>query len=136
VAHRAPGHRPRGQCVVTAAFWVVAGLVAVLYAGAGATKVVRPRSALQAAGMGWTESVPPPAVELLGLAEVLGAVGLVLPVALGVAEVLSAVAGACLTVLMAGAVVVHLRRGEPAVVQVALAVVTLGSTVLAAVAVS
>ena len=112
-------------------FWIVAGLSALLYLGAGATKVVRSKPALKAAGMGWTEDVPEPAVKLLGLAEVLGAAGLVLPVLLDVATILSPIAGACLTVLMAGAVVVHRRRGEPSGAQVALTAFTAAATVLA-----
>lgn len=121
---------------MTVAFWIVAGLVALMYIGAGAGKLIRPRSALQAAGMGWTETVPPSAIKLIGLAEVLGAVGLVAPVALGIAAVLSPVAGGCLTLLMAGAVVVHLRRSEPVGFQIAVTVVTLGATVLAPVMVA
>ena len=112
-------------------FWIVAGLSALLYLGAGATKVVRPEPALQAAGMGWTENVPGPTVRLLGLAEVLGAAGLLLPVLLGVATVLSPIAGVCLTVLMVGAVVVHGRRGEPSGAQVAFTALTAAATVLA-----
>lgn len=114
------------------AFWIVAGLVALVYLGAGATKVVRPQPALQAAGMGWTENVPAPAIKLLGVAEVLGAAGLLLPLILDIATPLSPIAGACLTVLMAGAVVVHRRRGEPSGVQVGLTALTLAATVLAA----
>lgn len=115
------------------ASWIAAGLVAVLYLGAGATKLVRPRQALLAAGMGWTATVPSPAVKLIGAAEVLGAVGLVVPVAGGVAGALSPIAGACLSVLMAGAIVVHLRRGESAVVPIILTAVTVGATALVAV---
>lgn len=118
---------------MTIAFWVVVGLVALVYFGAGAMKIVRPRAALRAAGMGWTETVSPPAIKLIGLAEVVGAVGLLVPVALSVAELLSPIAGSCLTLLMVGAVVVHRRRREPAGFQVALTAVTLGATVLAAV---
>jgi hypothetical protein len=113
------------------AFWIVAGLSALLYLGAGATKVVRPKPALQAAGMGWTENVPEPAVKLLGLAEVLGAVGLLLPVLLDIAPILSPVAGACLTVLMVGAIVVHRQRRESSNAQVMFAALTAAATVLA-----
>lgn len=118
---------------MTIAFWVVAGLNALLYLGSGAMKLVRPRSALQAAGMGWTDTVSAPAIKLIGLAEVCGAVGLILPVALGIAEILSPIAGACLTVLMAGAVVTHRRRSEPVTFQIILTAVALAATVLAAV---
>ncbi|GLY32214.1 DoxX family protein [Kineosporia sp. NBRC 101731] len=115
-------------------FWVVAGLMALMYLAAGTMKVVRPKPALQAAGMGWTEEVSEPGIKLIGLAEILGALGLLLPVATGIFEILSPIAGACLTVLMAGAVVVHHRRGEPVAFQVALTVLTLAATGLAVLA--
>ena len=43
-------------------------------------------------------------VRLLGLAEVLGAIGLVVPAATGIAPYLTHVAAACLATLMGGAV--------------------------------
>ena len=52
-------------------------------------------------------------VTLLGLAEVLGAAGLVLPGVLHILPVLTPIAGICLAILMAGAVKVHLALKEP-----------------------
>lgn len=46
------------------------------------------------------------------MAEVLGAIGLVLPAAVDVAPVLVPVAALALGLVMLGAVVVHLRRGD------------------------
>lgn len=118
---------------MTIGFWVVAGLNALLYLGFGGMKLARSKSALQAAGMGWTESVSPATIKLIGLAEILGAVGLILPIALGIAEVVSPLAGFCLTILMGGAVITHHRRNEPSTFQSALTAFALAATVLAAV---
>lgn len=74
-----------------------------------------------------------PAIKLIGLAEVVGAVGLVTLVGVSVAELLGPIAGSCLTHLMIEAVVVHRRRRGPAGFQVVLTEVALGATVLAAV---
>ena len=116
---------------LTIAFWVLAGLTALMYLTAGTMKLVRPRPALLAAGMAWTENVSASGIKLIGLAEVLGALGLVLPIATSTIEPLSPVAGLCLTALMAGAVVVHHRRGEPVVLQIALTVLNLAVAALA-----
>ena len=51
----------------------------------------------------------------IGLAEVLGAVGLVLPMLLGIVPILTPIAAACLAVIMAGAVATHAKRKEPTV---------------------
>ena len=48
----------------------------------------------------------------IGLLEVMGALGLILPAALKVAPVLTPLAATGLAATMAGAAVTHLRRGE------------------------
>ena len=92
--------------------WVTQGLVAVGIASTGSLKIVMPRERL-AERMHWAGSWPRWRIKLLGLAEVLGAVGLVVPAATGVAPVLTPVAAVCLAVLMGGAIQTHrsLREG-------------------------
>ncbi len=97
------------------AFWIVTGLAALVFFAAGAMKLARPREALAGAGLKWTEDFTDLQVKLIGLAEVLGALGLVLPVLLGILPILSPIAGILLALLMTGAVVVHVRRKEPPV---------------------
>ena len=94
------------------ALWIVAGLLAVLFLASGTVKLVRPREKLIATGMGFAENFSPGAVKAIGALEVLGAVGVILPAALGTGLWLSALAAAGLVALMAGAVIVHLRRDE------------------------
>lgn len=95
------------------AFWIVAGLTALAFLAAGAMKIARPKEALIASGMAWAEDFSQPVVRLIGAAEVLGAIGIVLPVLTGIAPILSPIAAVCLAVLMIGATVVHIRRHEP-----------------------
>jgi hypothetical protein len=91
--------------------WVAQLLVAAPVALTGSIKVVVPRERL-AERMHWAASWPTWRVELLGLAEVAGAVGLVAPGVTGIAPVLTPIAAACLAVLMAGAVRTHQRLKE------------------------
>jgi len=101
------------------ALWVAQGLVAALMALAGAAKLLVSREKL-APKMHWAATWPRERIRLLGLAEVLGAVGLVAPQATGIAPLLTPLAALCLAVLMAGAIQTHRRLGEgfapPAVV--------------------
>jgi len=92
--------------------WVVSGVLAVAFLAAGALKLTQPKEALVAKGQGYAQDLTPATLKGIGLAEVLGAVGLILPWALDVAPVLTPLAAAGLALTMAGAVVVHLRRGD------------------------
>ncbi len=92
--------------------WIIAGILAVAFLGAGLMKLTQPKEKLAASGMGWTEDYSPGQVKTIGTLEVLGAIGLVLPAALGIAEILTPLAAVGLVLTMVGAAVVHAKRGE------------------------
>jgi len=91
--------------------WVVAGLLAAAFLAAGLTKVTSPREKLLER-MAWVNDFPQSQVKAIGALEVLGAIGLVLPALTKIAPVLVPLAATGLVLTMAGAVVVHLRRGD------------------------
>jgi len=93
------------------AYWIVAGLLALFYLYAGGVKVVQSRERLQPM-MAWVDSTPMPAVRAIGVVEVLGAIGLVLPPLTGVASWLALAAAGGFVVLQLAATRVHLRRGD------------------------
>ena len=93
------------------AYWVVAGLLALFYAYGGGIKVVRSKEQLQPM-MGWVDTVPMPAVRAVGVVEVVGAAGLILPPATGIAPVLAILAAVGFVVLQILAAGLHLSRGE------------------------
>ena len=115
------------------AYWIVAGLAALVFLAAGLMKLAQPKEKLKAS-LPWTEDFSATAIKLIGLAEVLGAIGLVAPLATGIAPILSPVAGLALAALMVGATVTHIRRSEPpipvALVLIALAAAVLGFIVI------
>ena len=87
------------------------------YLGAGALKILTPRDKLLAnPRMGWAADFADRSVKGIGLAEVLGALGLFIPWYSGIAQFLTPVAATLLAVLQALAIRVHLRRGESKVV--------------------
>ena len=94
------------------AIWIITGLLAVAFIGAGLMKVAQPRAKLAANGMAWTKDYSDSGVKLIGLAELLGGIGLILPALTGVAPVLVPIAAAALTVIMIGAVVWHVRADD------------------------
>ncbi len=92
--------------------WIIAGLLAAAFGAAGLMKLTAPKEKLAASGMGWTEDYSAGQVKTIGTLEVLGAIGLILPAALGIAEVLTPLAAVGLALTMVGAAVVHAKRGE------------------------
>ncbi|NUR86963.1 MAG: DoxX family protein [Nonomuraea sp.] len=101
------------------ALWIAAGLLAVVALGGGATKLFTPTAKLAAApGGGWTADVGPRFVRTLGGLEFLAALGLTLPAVLGIAPALVPVTAVCWVLLMIGAMITHVRRGEYAFVTV------------------
>ncbi|MET8629548.1 DoxX family protein [Kitasatospora sp. NPDC004669] len=98
--------------------WVLAGVLAVAFLAAGMMKLSQSKQKLAASGMGWVEDVSAGTVKAIGVLEVLAAVGLILPAALGVAPVLVPLAALGLALAMAGAAVVHARRSEAQMIAV------------------
>ena len=90
--------------------WIVSILVALVFVAAGVNHATRrdtPRP-----GMEWMLAVPTPLLTTIGILEILGGVGLILPRITGVAPWLTPLAASCLAVLMILAAVFHLRRRE------------------------
>lgn len=93
---------------MTYALWVVQVLLALLFVFAGGMKLVMPLD--QLAG-----PVPLPGafIRFIGVAELLGGLGLILPAALRIRPGLTPLAAAGLVVIMIGAVVITLIGAQP-----------------------
>ncbi|MFE3193208.1 DoxX family protein [Nocardia sp. NPDC059240] len=89
------------------AYWIVAALLAAFYLYAGALKIVRTPDQLRPM-MAWVDRLPLPAVRALGVLEVLGAFGLILPPLTGIAPGLALTAAIGFVLLQCGAIPVHL----------------------------
>jgi uncharacterized membrane protein len=93
--------------------WLVAGLLTAVFGATGILKLTQSRDHLARSGITWVEDFSTPAIRTIGALELLAALALVLPAAFGTATWLTPLAAVGLTLLMAGAVIVHLRRHEP-----------------------
>jgi hypothetical protein len=89
--------------------WVVQGLLAALFLFAGGMKLVMPIEA-----MNGPVALPGPFLRFIGVAEVLGAIGLILPWFLRIRPVLTPVAAGGLVIIMAGAIVITVMGGSVA----------------------
>ncbi len=100
---------------MTVAYWIVASLLALFYLYAGGIKVVRSKDQLRPM-MGWIDIMPLSLVRAIGVLEVLGALGLVLPPLTGIATGLALAAAIGLVLIQVGATALHLSRGEVSVI--------------------
>jgi uncharacterized membrane protein YphA (DoxX/SURF4 family) len=110
---------------VSVVAWILQIVLALAFLAAGGMKLARPRPALVGAGMGWADDFSDNAVKGVGVVEVLGGIGLILPAITGVATWLVPVAAIGLALTMAAAVVVHVRRTESFVPPLVLGVLAL-----------
>lgn len=98
------------------ALWIVAGLLAVAFLAAGSLKLVKSKEQLaEEMDWGWVEDFTQQQIRAIGALEVLGAIGLVLPPLLGVAEWLTPVAATGLVLTMAAAAATHIKRKDDTV---------------------
>ncbi|PWU52698.1 DoxX family protein [Micromonospora globispora] len=88
--------------------WALQVILALIFLGAGLAKITLPEEKLRER----MALVPPARAKLLGTAEVLGALGLILPAVTGIAPVLTPLAAVGLAIVLLGAVVLHARAKE------------------------
>ena len=93
------------------ALWIVQGLLGLLFLMAGSMKLMQPKEKL-AERMRWVDDFSAGTVRLIGGFEVLCAIGIVLPVLIGVLPWLSPLAAVGLVLAMIGAAITHARRNE------------------------
>ena len=97
--------------------WVLQALLAAAFGLSGSMKIVRAREQLIAQNperLAWANDFSDANVKLIGLVELVGAFGLILPWATDVAPALTPLAAAGLALTMLTAIAVHVRRGDPA----------------------
>ncbi len=92
--------------------WILQVLLGIAFLMAGGMKLATPISEL-AVNMAWVNHFPELAVRFIGLSEVLGAVGLIVPAATKILPWLTPLAAASLATVMVLAMGTHLFLGEP-----------------------
>lgn len=92
--------------------WIVQGLLALMFLMAGAMKLSKPKKDLREKLGDWVDQYSDLSIKLIGLAELLGAIGLILPIAIGFFPLLTPLAAIGLAMTMVGAMKVHYERKE------------------------
>lgn len=93
------------------ALWVAQVVLALMFIMAGFMKLSQPIDQLSKS-LPWVTQAPVALVRFIGIAELLGGIGLILPAALRIKPALSGWAGAGIALIMLFATVFHISRGE------------------------
>lgn len=99
------------------ALWILQGLLAVMFLMAGIMKATKSKEEIKESGgerMAWVDSVSAGNVRLIGILELLAAIGLILPQITGILPWLTPLAAVGLVLTMIGAATLHVQRGDGA----------------------
>jgi putative oxidoreductase len=91
--------------------WIVQALLALAFLASGALKATQPLDKL-GKQMTWVSQTPAALVRFIGIAEILGALGLILPAVTGIVPWLTIAAAIGLAIVMVLAAIVHIVRKE------------------------
>lgn len=97
--------------------WIVQGLLALTFLMTGLLKLTQPKEKLTKI-MAFVEDFSPGAVRLIGLVELLGAIGVVLPTLTGILTWLTPLAAVGLAATMVSAASTHWRRKEYQIISI------------------
>src|SRR5262245_35846637 len=95
------------------ALWIGQALLALVFAWSGYQKGTKPKEQLLASGQTGVRAYSVPFIRFIAAAEILGALGLVLPWMTHVAPILMPAAAAGLGIIMLGAARAHAKLHEP-----------------------
>jgi len=102
----------KGSQNVNTILWVAQGLLAVLFLFSGLMKSTQSEEKLVASGQTGVAGLPRPLIRFIGISEILGAAGLVLPLLSNVMPILTPLAAIGLGLIMILAALVHYSREE------------------------
>jgi putative oxidoreductase len=111
------------------ALWALQLLLAFMFGFAGFLKSTAPISQLVQNGITWAPDLPEALVRFIGISELAGALGLILPAATRILPWLTPLAALGLTVVMLLATAFHLARGEMMNVPVTLLLGLIAATI-------
>ncbi|MDR9417032.1 MAG: DoxX family protein [Gracilimonas sp.] len=94
------------------AIWILQVLMALMFMMAGSMKILQPKDQLKEKVGDWVDDFSAISIKSIGVLEVFGALGLVLPMILNILPVLTIWAASGLAMTMIGAIVLHISRKE------------------------
>lgn len=94
------------------ALWVVQIILALIFFMAGTMKLIKSKNELRENLGDWLDQYSGSTIKLIGLLEVLGAIGMILPITINFFPILTPIASIGLALTMIGAMKIHIDRKE------------------------
>jgi len=110
------------------ALWIIQVLLALAFGMSGFMKLSQPKEKLEPR-MAYVEDFSQGTIRIIGLLELLGAIGLILPALTGILPFLTPLAALGLVLTMIGAMLTHLRRKEYPIIVMNLVLLVLAAVV-------
>ncbi|MGN7824893.1 DoxX family protein [Chitinophaga sp. 22536] len=92
--------------------WIAQGLLAAVFGYSGIMKSTQKRDKLVQIGQTGVASLSYPVIRLIGITEILGAIGVIVPVAIGILPLLTSFSALGFAVIMMMAAPIHYKRSE------------------------
>lgn len=106
--------------------WILHVLLTIAFLMVGVMKLITPYDQLIVTeGTFWAEDFSAMQVQIISVLELLGALGLILPLLLKKMKKLVPIAAFSLGAVMVGGIITHIGRGEPVVINVVLLIIAL-----------
>jgi uncharacterized membrane protein YphA (DoxX/SURF4 family) len=92
--------------------WILQSMVALVFLYSGINKSIFSEQKLIASGQTGVAGLPQQFIKFIGISEIFGAFGLILPLLFKVLPILTAISALCLAFIMLPAAIIHYRRKE------------------------
>ena len=93
--------------------WIAQAILSVAFLYSGINKAFLPKEKVIAKGQTGVVDIPRPGVKWIGISEILGSIGIIIPLALGVFPILTPITALCFAAIMMMAAPIHYRLHEP-----------------------
>ena len=114
---------------MNAMLWTLQAVLAAIFTASGLAKISQPKDRLIASGQTGVAPFPLPVIRVTAFCELLGAIGILLPRLVGVAEFLTPAAAGGFAIVMVGAMASHAYLREPRNVALTVAIFIAAVTV-------
>jgi len=93
--------------------WVLQSFMAAIFLFSGLNKSILSEQKLIAKGQTGVAGLPVPLIRFIGISEILGAIGIILPILLNILPILTAISAISFAIIMIPAAIIHYKLHEP-----------------------